>query len=145
MSTSSRRRKFNRFPKLPFLNPHATTSYRKTQRPQQGQALGPPPSLSSSNRVENDFIFLDVLAIIKALGHNKKCELALSVFEWIRKRSDSDKLINGSLVAVIISMLGKDGQVSTAATLFHDLQKDGFDLDVYAYTSLITIVIKRLL
>lgn len=47
--------------------------------------------------------------------------------------------MHGSAVAVIISMLGRNDQVLTASTLFHKLCKDGFvDVDVYAYTSLIT-------
>ncbi|KAL2461220.1 Pentatricopeptide repeat-containing protein [Abeliophyllum distichum] len=36
-------------------------------------------------------------------------------------------------------MLGKEGQVSAAASFFHNLHNDGFGIDVYAYTSLITV------
>ncbi|KAI9180509.1 hypothetical protein LWI28_005497 [Acer negundo] len=39
---------------------------------------------------------------------------------------------------MMISMLGKQGKVSVAASLLHNLHKDGLCIDVYAYTSLIT-------
>lgn len=78
----------------------------------------------------------DVLCIIKALGYHRKCDLALSVFEWIKKRCDSKDVIKGSVGAVIISMLGKECRVLEAASLLYKLQKDGFGIDVYAYTSM---------
>ncbi|KAL2541864.1 Pentatricopeptide repeat-containing protein [Abeliophyllum distichum] len=92
-----------------------------------------------SSELSIETICFDVLGIIKALRYYKKCDLALNVFEWIRNRPDSDKLVNRSAVAVIISMLGKEGQVSAAASFFHNLHNDGFGIDVYAYTSLITV------
>ncbi|KAL2533315.1 Pentatricopeptide repeat-containing protein [Abeliophyllum distichum] len=92
-----------------------------------------------SSELSIETICFDVLGIIKALGFYKKCDMALKVFEWVRNRPDSDKLVNGSVVAVIISMWGKEGQVSAAASFFHNLHNDGFGIDVYAYTSLITI------
>ncbi|KAL2485631.1 Pentatricopeptide repeat-containing protein [Abeliophyllum distichum] len=60
-----------------------------------------------SSELSIETICFDVLGIIKALGYYKKCDLALKVFEWVRNRPDSDKLVNGSAVAVIISMLGE--------------------------------------
>ncbi|KAL2504020.1 Pentatricopeptide repeat-containing protein [Abeliophyllum distichum] len=42
-------------------------------------------------------------------------------------------------MAVIISMLGKEGQDSAAASFFHNLHNDGFGIDVYTYTSLIIV------
>ncbi|KAL2490285.1 Pentatricopeptide repeat-containing protein [Abeliophyllum distichum] len=62
-----------------------------------------------SSELSIETICFDVLGIIKALGYYKKCDLALKVFEWVRNRPDSDKLVNG------------------------------FGIDVYAYTSLITV------
>ncbi|KAJ7946134.1 Pentatricopeptide repeat-containing protein [Quillaja saponaria] len=78
------------------------------------------------------------LAIIKGLGFNKKSDLALGVFDWVRNRKDCALLLNGSMVAVVVNILGKAGQVSAAASLLHNLRIDGVELDVYAYTSLIT-------
>ncbi|KAL2465604.1 Pentatricopeptide repeat-containing protein [Abeliophyllum distichum] len=92
-----------------------------------------------SSKLSIETTCFDVLGIIKALGYYKKCDMALKVFEWVRNCPDSDKLVNGSAVAVIISMLGKEGQVSAAASFFHNLHNDGFGIDVYAYTSLITV------
>ncbi|KAL2486959.1 Ribonucleoside-diphosphate reductase small chain A [Abeliophyllum distichum] len=60
-----------------------------------------------SSEMSIETICFDVLGIIKALGFYKKCDLALKVFEWVRNRPDSDKLVNGSAVAVIINMWGK--------------------------------------
>ncbi|KAL2534619.1 Pentatricopeptide repeat-containing protein [Abeliophyllum distichum] len=71
-----------------------------------------------SSKLSIETICFDVLGIIKALGYYKKCDLALKVFEWVRNRPDSDKLVDGSAMAVIISMLGKEGQVSAAASFF---------------------------
>ena len=80
----------------------------------------------------------DVSGIIKGLGFNKKCDLALTVFEWFRNCKDCDFILNGSVVAVIIGILGKQGRVSSEASLLHNLHNDGIDIDVYGYTSLIT-------
>ncbi|GFY89533.1 pentatricopeptide repeat (PPR) superfamily protein [Actinidia rufa] len=80
----------------------------------------------------------DILGIVKGLGFYRKCELVMRVFDWVRHRKDSEVLLNGSVVSVIINVLGKEGRVSSAASLLHDLHKDGFSVDVYAYTSLIT-------
>ncbi|OIV92593.1 hypothetical protein TanjilG_07584 [Lupinus angustifolius] len=80
----------------------------------------------------------DILAIIKALGFNKKFELALNVFDYVRHREGCASLLNGSSIAVIINILGKANKVSSAASLLLTLQNDGIQIDVYAYTSLIT-------
>ncbi|KAG9157810.1 hypothetical protein Leryth_026483 [Lithospermum erythrorhizon] len=55
----------------------------------------------------------DVLSIIKALGYHNKCDVALSVFQWFRKHSDWEILLKGSVAAVVITMLGKEGRVSS--------------------------------
>ncbi|XP_050210386.1 pentatricopeptide repeat-containing protein At5g02860 [Mercurialis annua] len=81
---------------------------------------------------------LDILGIIKGLGFYKKCELAISVFNWVRSRDDFHTVLNCSVVAVMVTMLGKEGKLSVAGSLLSSLRNDGFDLDVYAYTSLIT-------
>ncbi|RZC62343.1 hypothetical protein C5167_024132 [Papaver somniferum] len=80
----------------------------------------------------------DLLSIIKALGFHKKCELALGVFEWMRNHKDSEFLLKGSVVAVIIRILGREGMVTKAASLLLSLSKEGVTIDVYAYTSMIT-------
>ncbi|KAJ6315186.1 hypothetical protein OIU78_018637 [Salix suchowensis] len=85
----------------------------------------------------------DVLGVIKGLGFYKKRDLAMSVFEWFKNRNDCGSVLSNSAVAVIISMLGKEGKVSVAAALLNDLHKDGFELDVYAYTSLITACVSN--
>ena len=36
-------------------------------------------------------------------------------------------------MAVIISVLGKEGKVSAAGSLFNNLRKEGFHIDVYVY------------
>ncbi|KAL2456510.1 Pentatricopeptide repeat-containing protein [Abeliophyllum distichum] len=41
-----------------------------------------------SSKLSIETICFDVLGIIKALGYYKKCDLALKVFEWVRKRPD---------------------------------------------------------
>ncbi|PSS02662.1 Pentatricopeptide repeat-containing protein [Actinidia chinensis var. chinensis] len=80
----------------------------------------------------------DILGIVKGLGFYRKCELVMRVFDWVRGRKDTEVLLNGSVVSVIINVLGKEGRVSSTASLPHELHKDGFSVDVYAYTSLIT-------
>ena len=85
-----------------------------------------------------DSLSSDILGIVKGLGFNNKLDLALSVFEWVRNREDCVSLLNGSVIAVMINLLGKSGRLSTAASLLHYLQKDGIQVDVYAYTSLIS-------
>ncbi|KAI3851468.1 hypothetical protein MKW92_040921 [Papaver armeniacum] len=80
----------------------------------------------------------DLFSIIKALGFHKKCELALGVFEWMRNHKDSEFLLKGSVVAVIIRILGREGMVTKAASLILSLSKEGVTIDVYAYTSMIT-------
>ena len=47
---------------------------------------------------------LDVLGIVKGLGFYKKCDTALRVFEWVRNRKESELLLNGSIIAVIITI-----------------------------------------
>lgn len=91
-----------------------------------------------SSELDTESLSFDILGIIKGLGYYKKCDLALNVFEWARNRPDSGVLLNGSIIAVVISMLGKEGRISVASSLLHNLHKDGFGIDVYAYTSLIT-------
>ncbi|PON31618.1 Pentatricopeptide repeat, partial [Trema orientale] len=91
----------------------------------------------------SETLALDVLCIVKGLGFYKKCDLALSVFEWFRNREDCESVLSGSVAAVVISMLGKQGRVSAAASLLQNLHKDGFVLDVYAYTSLITAYVSN--
>ncbi|KAL4590093.1 hypothetical protein LXL04_003012 [Taraxacum kok-saghyz] len=82
---------------------------------------------------------LDILGLIQGLIHYKKLDLALIVFNWLKNHyKDTGKPLRGSVVAVIISMLGKDNRVSVASSLIRSLQKDNFTIDVYAYTSLIT-------
>ncbi|CAN6554812.1 unnamed protein product [Malus baccata var. baccata] len=85
-----------------------------------------------------DSLALDLLGIVKGLSFHKKFDLAISVFEWFKKREDCDLVLNGSVVAVIISILWKVGRVSNATSLFQNLHNEGFSLDVYAYTSLVT-------
>lgn len=80
----------------------------------------------------------DILAILKALGFRKKTQLAFSVFDWVRNHQDSSNLLTGSAIAVIVNILGKAGRVSSAASLLKTLENDGFEIDVYAYTCLIT-------
>ncbi|KAK1395114.1 hypothetical protein POM88_014170 [Heracleum sosnowskyi] len=84
-------------------------------------------SVDKEPRFSVKSLSFDVLGVIKGLGYHKKCDLALRVFEWVRNRDDSEVLLNGSVVAVIISMLGRNGQVSTASNLFHKLCKDGIE------------------
>ena len=74
-----------------------------------------------------------VLGVIKGLGYYKKCYLAVSVFDWIRETKDFESDLSCSIVAVIISMLGKEGKVSAAGSLLNNLRKVGFDIDVYVY------------
>ncbi|XP_031276136.1 pentatricopeptide repeat-containing protein At5g02860-like [Pistacia vera] len=57
-----------------------------------------------------DGLSFDMLGIVKGLGFYKKCDLALSVFEWLRSRKDCELVLNGSVIPVIISMLGKEGK-----------------------------------
>ncbi|KAK6916363.1 Pentatricopeptide repeat [Dillenia turbinata] len=80
----------------------------------------------------------DVMDVIKGLGFYKKCDLALKVFERERSHDKAKLLVNNSVVAVIINILGKKGVVSVAGSLLNDLQKDRFCIDVCAYTSFIT-------
>lgn len=88
----------------------------------------------------------DFLGVVKGLGFYKKnMTLALDVFEWFRSfcSKDCNLVLSCSVVAVVISMLGKGGNVSVAASLLHSLQKDGFDIDTYAYTSLETAYVSN--
>ena len=78
----------------------------------------------------------ELLALLKGLGFHKRFDLALSVFDWFMKQKDYQ--LDNSVVAVVISMLGKEGRVSSAANLFNGLIENGFSLDVYSYTSLIS-------
>lgn len=95
--------------------------------------------LSLTNECDLESLPKDLLGIIKGLAFHKKHQTALGVFEWMRNRKDSEflSLFSGPLVAVIVSILGIEGRVSAAASLLHSLQKDGFSIDVHAYTSLI--------
>ncbi|KAL2454851.1 Pentatricopeptide repeat-containing protein [Abeliophyllum distichum] len=81
-----------------------------------------------SSELSIETICFDVLGIIKALGFHKKCDLALKVFEWVRNRPDSDKLVNGSVVAVIISMWGKkvsNRRYREAVMVFKKMEEEG--------------------
>lgn len=80
----------------------------------------------------------ELLAFLKGLGFHKKFDLALRAFDWFMKQKDYQSMLDNSVVAIVISMLGKEGRVSSAANLFNGLQEDGFSLDVYSYTSLIS-------
>ncbi|KAL2930060.1 hypothetical protein RDABS01_035470 [Bienertia sinuspersici] len=80
----------------------------------------------------------DILGIVKGLGFLGKCDLALNVFNWVRSRNNYQTLLNGPVVAVMISILGKEGHTSVAAYLISELNKDGFDIDVYAYTAMVS-------
>ena len=95
---------------------------------------------SSQERVFSsvESLSFDVSGIIKGLRFNKKHDLALSVFEWVRNHKDCKLILNSSIVAVVIGILGKQGRVSAAKSLLHNLQKYGLDIDVYVYTSLIS-------
>lgn len=84
-----------------------------------------------------DTLCADILGIVKGLRFYGKCDLAMSIFYWVHNRKDSDVLLNGSVVAVIINFLGKEGRVSTAVSLLDNLRKDGFGVDALAFTALI--------
>ncbi|KAF2320965.1 hypothetical protein GH714_032242 [Hevea brasiliensis] len=114
------------------INPRTPSNHSPRPRTRIGKARDPNRGKPWSHHR------LSPLGIIKGLGFYKKCDLAMSVFEWVRNRKDCELVLNCSVVAVIISMLGKQGKVSAAASLLNNLRIDGLDLDVYAYTSLIT-------
>ncbi|XP_031282798.1 pentatricopeptide repeat-containing protein At2g18940, chloroplastic-like [Pistacia vera] len=88
-----------------------------------GQATASLVKLFESYRENPDVtintLSFDMLGIVKGLGFDKKCDLALSVFEWFRSRKDCELVLNGRVIA-------------------NSLHKDGIDIDVYAYTSLIS-------
>ncbi|KAF5180301.1 Pentatricopeptide repeat-containing protein [Thalictrum thalictroides] len=98
--------------------------------------------LIQQHEFESEFdletLSVDLLSIVKGLGFHKKCELALNIIKWIRNHKDSEFLLKGPVVAVLITSLGKENMVSDAASLLHSLHSDGFTVDVYAYTSMIT-------
>ncbi|KAL2474934.1 Pentatricopeptide repeat-containing protein [Abeliophyllum distichum] len=75
-----------------------------------------------SSELSIETICFDVLGIIKALGYYKKCDMALKVFEWVRNRPDSDKLVNGSAVAVIISI---NMRYREAVMVFKKMEEEG--------------------
>ncbi|KAF9619628.1 hypothetical protein IFM89_007949 [Coptis chinensis] len=87
---------------------------------------------------ELDILSVDLLGIVKGLGFYKKCQLAMDIFKWMRNHRDSELLLKGPVVAVLITTLGKENRVSDAASLLNCLHNDGFSVDVYAYTSMIT-------
>ncbi|KAJ6299092.1 hypothetical protein OIU76_020131 [Salix suchowensis] len=131
----------------PFPIPRARTRIGKARDRNRGKpwthhrlSLQEELSLSSGGK---EGLSNDVLGVIKGLGFYKKRDLAMSVFEWFKNRNDCGSVLSNSAVAVIISMLGKEGKVSVAAALLNDLHKDGFELDVYAYTSLITACVSN--
>ncbi|KAL2533319.1 Pentatricopeptide repeat-containing protein [Abeliophyllum distichum] len=84
-----------------------------------------------SSELSIETICFDVLGISKALGFYKKCDLALKVFEWVRNRPNSDKLVNGSAVDVIISMWGKkvkfrlNRRYREAVMVFKKMEEEG--------------------
>ncbi|KAL2485862.1 Pentatricopeptide repeat-containing protein [Abeliophyllum distichum] len=81
-----------------------------------------------SSELSIETICFDVLSIIKALGFYKKCDLAPKMFEWVRNRPDSDKLVNRSAVAVIISMWGKkvsNRRYMEAVMVFKKMEEEG--------------------
>ena len=81
--------------------------------------------------------------IIKSLGdRDQNCDSdsdsdwkkALKVFEFARKRPEFEHEGKGMLSA-ILKILGKQSQLVIASNLFNELEKDGYLLDVYAYTA----------
>ncbi|ERN09385.1 hypothetical protein AMTR_s00029p00034670 [Amborella trichopoda] len=78
----------------------------------------------------------DLIGIIKALGFHRRADMALDVFNWMRNQENYR--FDGPEIPIIIRTLGREGHVSAANSLFHSLREDGYPMDVYAYTSIIS-------
>jgi pentatricopeptide repeat protein len=78
----------------------------------------------------------DLLAILKGLCGFRQWKKALDVFEWMRNHEDHKP--NAQAIAVMIRTLGGEAQCSKATDLFHNLRLEGYSMDAYAYTSLIS-------
>jgi pentatricopeptide repeat protein len=78
----------------------------------------------------------ELLSIIKGLGREGQWIAALAVFDWMRERPMFRP--DGVTIAVMLRILGRESQLTTVSRLFETLKLEGYPLDVYAYTSLIT-------
>lgn len=78
----------------------------------------------------------ELLSIIKGLGREGQWNAALAVFDWMRERPTFRP--DGVTIAVMLRILGRESQLSAVSRLFETLKLEGYRLDVYAYTSLIT-------
>lgn len=84
------------------------------------------PNLSSS----------ELLSIMKGLGREGQWNKALEVFNWMRQSVNFRP--DGVTIAVMLRILGRESQLTTVSRLFKSLREEGYPLDVYAYTSLIS-------
>lgn len=78
----------------------------------------------------------ELLSMIKSFGKEGQWTKALQVFNWM-KRNEKLKP-DGATIAVMLRILGQESQLSAATQLFESLKVEGYTLDVYAYTSLIS-------
>ena len=88
--------------------------------------------------IDLESVNADILGIIKGLGFYKKSDLALSVFNWVHTQNGYEIMLDGPVVAVMVSILGKEGRLLAAASLINKLEKVGYDVDVYAYTAMVS-------
>lgn len=87
----------------------------------------------------------DLLGIVKALSFYKKPRVALQAFDWFRRLDDSRSILTGPAIAVAVAvgLLGREGDVASALSLLQSLHDDGYSLDVFAYTSLISACLRK--
>lgn len=78
----------------------------------------------------------ELLSIIKGLGREGQWNAALAVFDWMREKPAFRP--DGVTIAVMLRILGRESQLTVVSRLFETLKTEGYPLDVYAYTSLIT-------
>ena len=85
---------------------------------------------------ESTFSSSELLSIIKGLGREGQWNAALALFNWMRERPTFRP--DGVAIAVMLRILGRESQLTAVSQLFETLKLEGYPLDVYAYTSLIT-------
>lgn len=78
----------------------------------------------------------ELLAIIKGFGRQRAWSKALQVFNWMRGTENLKP--DNATISVVLRILGRESQLLAASKLFESLQTEGYSLNVYAYTSLIS-------